>query len=61
MYIISYTLKWVDPETGGSDWEDGWEVAETFEEAEEVYNMLLQRDDTFSATISKPIKSTDFQ
>lgn len=61
MYIISYKTEWVDPETGGSDWEDGWEVAETFEEAEEVYNMLLQRDDTFSATISKPIKSTDYQ
>ena len=60
MCIISYTLKWVDPETGSPHWEDGWKTCETLEEAKEAYNTLLKRDDLYSATISKPIISTDY-
>lgn len=41
-------------------YEDQWKVFEDFKEAESFYENLLQKDDTYTASITRILKSTDY-
>jgi hypothetical protein len=39
---------------------DHWLACETYLEAEEVYEDLIDKEDTYTASIAQPIKATDY-
>lgn len=40
--------------------EDHWLAFDTYAEAEGFYEDLVKQDDTYTASIARPIKSTDY-
>ncbi len=67
-YIVAYCiLTPTDPDDDSGDHfyckyisEDCYQVCDSLEEAEEVYNRVIKRDDIHSASLTKTIKSTDY-
>ncbi len=39
---------------------DHWEAHDSLEGAKKMYNGLLERDDVYTASVCKPILSTDY-
>jgi len=56
-YILAYTIR----DTSNDVWtyEDGWEVHEDLESAQKEYQLLLEREDLYSACIAEGIEGTD--
>jgi len=40
--------------------EDHWLTFDTYLEAESFYDELVKQDDTYTASIAQPVKSTDY-
>ena len=61
MYIVCLTVKMKKENILPDEYEyhSDWAVFETLKEAEVVYNNLLNRKNMYTATICKPIESTE--
>ena len=64
MYIICLTLRLKKKDIAGmyiddyEFWSD-YQAVDTLEKAQFIYSDMLKRDDLYSATICKPIESTE--
>ena len=56
MFLVVWTKK-IDIE----DFTDHYLTCDTYAEAEKNYSELLEQEDTYTATISQPLKSTEPQ
>ena len=54
MYMVASTVR-----TKGGRFIDQWSVYETMEEAQKVYNEIIQLDKIYAACISKLIEATE--
>ena len=61
MYIVCYTLKMKKKNLLPEEYEfhSDYSAVDTLEKASFVYKDILKRDDLYSATICKPIESTE--
>jgi len=60
MYIVCYTIQRENKDyPNETQYYSNWLVHDTLEEAREEYNKLFHRKGLFSATICKPIESTE--
>jgi len=62
MYIVCYTIRQKKENLLPEEYEfhSDWKAYETLQEAEAVYNNLLNREDLYTASICKTVKSTDY-
>ena len=63
MYIVCYTIRQKKENLLPEEYEfhSDWQSFETLQEAEAVYNNLLNREDLYTASICKTVKSTDYK
>jgi len=61
MYIVCLTLRQKKKNILPDEFEfhSDYQVFDTLDEAQTLYNKLFQRDNLYSATICKPIESTE--
>ena len=61
-YIVCFTIKMKNENLLPNEYEfhSDWKAYETLQEAEAVYNNLINRKDLYTASICKPIQSTDY-
>ena len=61
MYIICLTMRKKKEGLVPDEYEfhSDYQTIETLEKAQFIYNNMLKRDDLYSATICKPIESTE--
>lgn len=59
-YVLVWSLKRSDYTPDNGEVVDHWCVYETYNAALAEYNVLLQRDDLYSASITLPLDSTDY-
>ena len=62
MNIVCYTIRQKKENLLPEEYEfhSDWKAYETLQEAEAVYNNLINREDLYTASICKPVKSTDY-
>ena len=62
MNIVCYTIRQKKENllSGEYEFHSDWKAYETLQEAEVVYNNLLNRKDLYTASICKTVKSTDY-
>ena len=61
MYIVCYTIRIKKKNLLPEEYEyhSDWTAVETSSEAKSIYNNMFKRDNLYSATICKPIESTE--
>ncbi len=61
-YIVCFTIKMIKENLLPEEYEfhSDWKAYETLQEAEAVYNNLINRKDLYTASICKPVQSTDY-